>query len=41
MVQVIFNSNYEDQGQRNARTLEWIIEGALSERLAGVILGGN
>jgi uncharacterized protein YecE (DUF72 family) len=29
MVQVIFNNNYEDQGQRNAQTLERIIEGGV------------
>ena len=36
MVQMIFN-NYEGQGQRNAQTLDRIIEGAVSEGAEGVM----
>jgi len=30
--QVIFNNNYEDQGQRNARTLQGMVEGLAAQR---------
>lgn len=32
LVQVIFNNNYEDQGQRNAKSLERIIQGGVYRR---------
>lgn len=32
LVQVIFNNNYEDQGQRNAKTLERMISGGVYRR---------
>ena len=37
MVQVNFKNNYEVQGQRYAQTLKRIIEGAVSEGVAGLM----
>lgn len=37
MVQVIFNNNHADQGQRNAKTLERIIEGGVYRTPRGIV----